>query len=105
MIKGKSQSNDRDIVVVIDNTFLPEGGSHSKDNIILEYSVISNFEMPYNLRNVSIVMGIISMIVSFAIGSLLYLSFKIKGDISRKFDKYEEEEEEEEEEETEIEEG
>ena len=75
------------MVIVIDNTILPKGGSHAKDNIVLEYSVSSKFIMPYNLRNVSIVMGIISMIVIFAIGSLFYLSFKIKGDISRKFDK------------------
>ena len=100
-IKGASQSNNRDVVIVIDNTYLPEGGSHSKDNIVMEYSVSSNFEMPYNLRDVSIVMGILSMIVIFAIGSLFYLSFKIKGDISRKFDKYEEDDEEEEDEEIE----
>ena len=87
-IKTVEHSNDRDVVVVIDNTILPIGGSHAKDNIVLEYSVTSKFEMPYNLRNVSIVMGIVSMIVIFAIGSLLYLSFKVKGDIARKFGKY-----------------
>ena len=81
-IKTIKQSNQRDVVVVIDNTILPKGGSFAQDNIVMEYSVSSKFVMPYNLRNVSIIMGIISMIVIFAIGSLFYLSFKIKGDIA-----------------------
>ena len=85
-------------MVIIDNTILPDGGSYAEDNIVMEYSVSSKFEMPYNLRNVSIIMGIISMIIIFAIGSLFYLSFKIKGDIARKFEKDDEEEDEEEEE-------
>ena len=96
-IKTIEHSNDRDVVIVIDNTVLPLGGSHAKDNIVLEYSVTSKFDMPYNLRNVSIVMGIVSMITMFAIGSLLYLTYKIKGDISRKFEIYSREEEEDEE--------
>ena len=100
-IKSADDSNDHDIIIVIDNTPLPKGGSEAEDNIVLEYSVSSKFEMAYNLRNVSIVMGIISMIISFAIGSLSYLAYKIKSDITRKFlsdddDKDDEEEEEEE---------
>ena len=41
-------------------------------------------------------MGIISMIICFAIGLLSYLGYKIKSDIQRKFLSDDEEEEEEE---------
>ena len=95
-LKSVKDSNDKDKIVVIDNTPLPSGGASARDSIVLEYSVSSTFNMAYNLRNVSIVMGIISMIVSFAIGSLTYLAFKIRKDIQRKFLSDDEEEEEEE---------
>ena len=84
---------------MIDNTPLPAGGAEAKDNIVLEYSVSSTFNMAYNLRNVSIFMGIVSMIISFAIGSLSYLAYKIKLDINRKFLSEDEDDDDEEEEE------
>ena len=84
--------------MVIDNTPLPKDGAQAKDNIVLEYSVSSTFNMAYNLRNVSIFMGIVSMIISFAIGSLSYLAYEIKLDINRKFLSEDEDEEEEEDE-------
>ena len=85
MLKSVNDSNDKDRIVVIDNTPLPKNGVQARDNIVLEYSVSSTFNMAYNLRNVSIFMGIVSMIISFAIGSLSYLAYKIKLDINRKF--------------------
>ena len=103
-LKSLEDSNDKDRIIVIDNTPLPLTNDKdrysmwSKDNIVLEYAVSSTFNMSYNLRNVSIVMGIFSMIISFAIGALSYLSFKIKKDIDRKFLSDDDEEEEEEEE-------
>ena len=60
--------------------------------------------MQYNLRNVSIIMGIASMILLFAIGSLAYLTKKLNSDIKRKYLDENEEDEEEEEEEGEAEE-
>ena len=59
--------------------------------------------MSYNLRATSIYMGIISLIISFAIGALTYLSVKIHRDIKKKFEstdegEYDEEEENENEE-------
>jgi hypothetical protein len=41
--------------------------------------------MKYNLRNISIYMGLASMILCFAIGALAYLGCKIRKDIKRKF--------------------
>ena len=92
-----TDSNDKDRIIVIDNTPLPAGGASAKDNIVLEYSVSSTFNMAYNLRNVSIFMGITSMIISFAIGSLSYLAYKIKLDINRKFLSEDDDDEDEEE--------
>ena len=54
--------------------------------------------MSYNLRSTSIYMGIISMILCFAIGMLAYLAAKIHRDIKKKFEATDEEDEEEEEE-------
>ena len=54
--------------------------------------------MTYNLRLVSIAMGIISLILVFIAGVLFYLAFKIKRDIKRKFLAVDEEDDEEEEE-------
>ena len=54
--------------------------------------------MSYNLRATSIYMGIISLIISFAIGALTYLSVKIHRDIKKKFENNDEEEEYDEEE-------
>jgi hypothetical protein len=99
IIKSLQDSNDKDRIIVIDNTPLPAGGAEARDNIVLEYSVSSTFNMAYNLRNVSIFMGIVSMIISFAIGSLSYLAYKIKLDINRKFLSEDEDDDEEEEEE------
>ena len=80
-IKTAEHTNDDDIIIVIDNTPMPAGGSHAADRIVIEYSASSKFEMKYNLRNVSIVMGIICMVICFAIGSLTYLGCKVKKDI------------------------
>ena len=54
--------------------------------------------MSYNLRATSIYMGIISLIISFAIGALTYLSIKIHRDIKKKFESTEEDEYDEEDE-------
>ena len=55
--------------------------------------------MQYNLRNTSIILGIVCMIMAFAVGALLYLTFKVRRDIKRKFLADDEDDEEEEEEE------
>lgn len=49
--------------------------------------------MQYNLRNTSIVLGLVCMILAFTAGALLYLTLKVKRDIKRKFLTDEEEEE------------
>ena len=41
--------------------------------------------MKYNLRTISIYMGLASMILCFGIGAMLYLGCKIQRDIQRKF--------------------
>tara|TARA_B110001450_G_C17505677_1_gene434271 strand:+ start:269 stop:790 length:522 start_codon:yes stop_codon:yes gene_type:complete len=96
ILKTANESNDKDKFVVIDNTPLPAGGTYAGDTIVLEYSCSSNYQMSYNLRATSIYMGIISLIISFAIGSLTYLSIKIHKDIKKKFENNDEDEEEEE---------
>lgn len=58
--------------------------------------------MSYNLRTTSIYMGIVSLLISFAIGSLTYLSIKIHRDIKKKFESTDEEEEDDEEEDEQI---
>ena len=50
--------------------------------------------MKYNLRDISIYMGLASMLLSFAIGALSYLGCKIRRDIKRKFHGDDEEEDE-----------
>ena len=96
--KSESDNNDKDRIYIIDNSPLPKGGAQAQDNIVLEYTSSSNYEMTYNLRNVSIYMGIATVFLLFAIGSINYLSFKISKDIKRKFEQGEDEESEEEEE-------
>ena len=49
--------------------------------------------MSYSLRDVSIVMGVVSMVLVFAIASFWYLGIKIRMDIRRKFYSNEEEDE------------
>ena len=98
ILKTADESNDKDKFVVIDNTPLPAGGTYAGDTIVLEYAASSNYQMSYNLRATSIYMGIISLVISFAIGSLTYLSIKIHRDIKKKFESNDEEDEEVEEE-------
>ena len=84
--------------MIIDNTPFPTGGAFAGDSIILEYASSSTYAMSYNLRSTSIYMGIISMILCFAIGMLVYLSAKIHRDIKKKFEAVDDEEESEDEE-------
>jgi hypothetical protein len=51
--------------------------------------------MKYNLRDISIYMGLASMLLSFAIGALSYLGCKIRRDIKRKFNSDAEDDEDE----------
>ena len=54
-------------------------------NLIVETVSTIDYRMAYNLRNVSIFMGVISMVTVFAIGSLTYLTIKLHSDIKEKF--------------------
>ena len=53
--------------------------------------------MNYNLRDVSIIMGLCSMILCFVIGALLYLTLKVRKEINHKFLSAEDDDDEEEE--------
>ena len=53
--------------------------------------------MSYNLRNVSILMGLLCLILCFVIGALIYLTFKVRRDINHKFLSSDDDEEEEDE--------
>ena len=54
--------------------------------------------MNYNLRDVSIIMGLCSMILCFVIGALLYLTLKVRKEINHKFLSAEDDDDDEEEE-------
>ena len=97
-LKSDTESNDKDRFVIIDNTPFPADGAFAGANLVLEYASSSTYTMSYNLRSTSIYMGIISMIMSFAIGMLIYLSVKIHKDIKKKFETADDEQSEEEEE-------
>ena len=84
-MKTSSETNDKDRIIVIDNTFFPKDGANPKDDIVVEYISSTSYKMTYNLRFVSIGMGIVSLILVFFAGILFYLAFKIKRDIKRKF--------------------
>jgi len=84
-LKSLNETNDKDRIIIIDNTAFPKGGAYAEDSIILEYSNTSTYNMKYNLRDVSIYMGLASMVLCFAIGVLTYLGCKINRDIKRKF--------------------
>lgn len=90
--------------MIIDNTPFPKDGSFAEANVIVEFTSTSAFRMSYNLRSTSIYMGILSMILSFTIGTLMYLTIKVHREIKKKFES-EEESEEEEDDEVEDEEG
>jgi hypothetical protein len=104
-IKSGEEENDKDRVVILDNTPFPRGGAYANASIVLEYSSSSSFRMSYNLRATSIYMGIVSMILSFGIGMLSYLTVKVRRDIARKFGDDDEEEDEAEDEQEEDEAG
>uniref|UniRef100_A0A7S3CTX7 Uncharacterized protein n=1 Tax=Strombidium rassoulzadegani TaxID=1082188 RepID=A0A7S3CTX7_9SPIT len=90
-LKTLEESNDKDRIIVIDNSPMPQGGANVHDSIVLEYASSNTYAMTYNLRNVSIYMGIFTVVLLFAIGSLNYLAFKIQKDIKRKFQQDEDE--------------
>ena len=95
-MKKKEESNDKDRVIIIDNTPFPNGGTIPEDEIILQYVSSSSYKMSYNLRNVSILMGLCCLILSFVIGALIYLTFKVMRDINHKFLSIDDDEEEDE---------
>ena len=97
-MKSGQENNDKDRIVIIDNTPFPKGGANAGAGIVLEYASSSSYIMSYNLRATSIYMGIISLVLSFAIGMLVYLSIKIHRDIKNKFEIDDDNEEEESEE-------
>ena len=98
-LKTHGESNDKDRIIILDNTpFPPEGSQNNDDFIVLEYLNQSSYTMQYNLRNTSIVLGFVCMILAFTAGALLYLTLKVRRDIKRKFLSEDEDEEEEEEE-------
>ena len=100
-MKTGQETNDKDRIVIIDNTPFPKGGANAGAGIVLEYASSSSYVMSYNLRATSIYMGIISLVLSFAIGMLMYLSIKIHRDIKNKFEIEDDDNEEEESEENE----
>ena len=53
---------------------------HEGDMIVETVNTI-DYRMSYNLRNVSIYMGLISMVIIFSIVSLVYLTVKLHHDI------------------------
>lgn len=98
-IKSANESNDKDRIVIIDNTPFPHGGAIADASIVLEYGSSSSYVMSYNLRSTSIYMAIICTILAFAIGMVSYLTLKLNKDIQRVEEKLNSELEEEEEEE------
>lgn len=84
-IKTYNDTNDKDRIIVIDNTEFPKDGAKPVEDIILEYANHSIYQMKYNLRDISIYMGLASMLLCFATGALTYLGCKIRRDIKRKF--------------------
>lgn len=93
-IKSGEEENDKDRVVILDNTPFPRGGAYANSAIVLEYSSSSSFRMSYDLRATSIYMGIVSTVLCFAIGMLAYLTVKVRRDIARKFGDDDEDEDE-----------
>jgi len=70
-----------------------------EDDLILEFSYFNEYTMMYNLRDTSVIMGIISMVLSFMIGAFTYLGCKIRRDVRMKFLTDEDDDDEDEEEE------
>ena len=97
VLKAGTEKNDKDRVVIIDNTPFPADGAYSKSAIIVEFTATSSYRMSYNLRSTSIYMGIITMVLSFIIGMLIYLTIKVHRETKKKFLTDEDEEEESEE--------
>ena len=98
LIKGNETANTKDHKIILDNTYYPEGGAMPEDDIILELSYFNEYKMDYSLRDASVIMGIVSMILGFMIGAFTYLGCKIRRDVRMKFIGDEEDEEEEEDE-------
>ena len=72
-------------MVILDNSLYPEGGARPEDDLILEFSYFNEYVMMYSLRDTSVIMGIISMVLAFMIGAFTYLGCKIRRDIRWKF--------------------
>ena len=85
MIKGSDDANTKDHVLIIDNSEFPEGGAMPQDDIILEFSYFNEYKMLYNLRDTSVIMGIIGVFLSFMTGAFFYLGCKIRRDVRSKF--------------------
>lgn len=72
-LKTYNDTNDKDRIIVIDNTSFPKGGAYSMDSLILEYVNHSTYNMKYNLMDMNIYMGVGSLFLMFAAFSLCYL--------------------------------
>ena len=63
--------------IIIDNTNLPYGGPEPKDTLMIEYSSTNTYQMTYNYRDISIIIGILCFIFIIIISILAYVGFKM----------------------------
>ena len=71
-------------IVVIDNTPLPKYGANPRHSIVTQLQLRTDFQMTYNIKNLSIYMGLGVLILIFINVALMYLWCKLRSDIKNK---------------------
>jgi uncharacterized membrane protein YciS (DUF1049 family) len=70
--------------VVVDNTPLPKGGAQSNQNLTTMLQVRTDFQMTYNIKNLSMLTGLVCFVLIFMLCGVMYLCRKTRNDVLRK---------------------
>ena len=70
--------------VVVDNTPLPVGGAQSDSDLSTMLQVRTDFQMTYNIKNLSMLAALVCFALIFMISGVMYLCCKTRNDVTRK---------------------
>lgn len=69
---------------MIDNSYLPSTGAHPHGSLTAQYQVRSDFSMDFNIKTLTIYVGLLGLTLGFVFVGLLYLFFKLRADTRNK---------------------
>jgi hypothetical protein len=83
-LAGLDKMTGHNKLIVIDNTPLPKSGANPRHTITAQLQLRTDFEMNYNIKTLSIYMGLVVLLLLFVCIALVYLYCKLRSDVKNK---------------------